>query len=42
LAVDPRQKNMVFGRTGLIAMVEVKDAEDFELRLIRVNYRPSS
>jgi len=42
LTVDRRQKNMVFGRTGLIAMVEVKDAEDFELRLIRVNYGPSS
>jgi len=42
LTVDPRQKNMVFGRDGLIAMVEVKDAEDFELRVIRVNYGPSS
>jgi hypothetical protein len=41
LPVDPRQKNMVFGMTGLIALVEVKDAEDFELRLIRVNYGPA-
>jgi hypothetical protein len=41
LTVDPRQKNMVFGPDGLIAMVEVKDAEEFELRVIRVNYKPS-
>jgi len=40
LAVDPRRKNMVFGRDGLIAMVEVKDAADYELRVIRVNYGP--
>ena len=39
LTVDPRRKNMVFGSAGLIAMVEVKDAEEFELRLIKVNYR---
>ncbi len=41
LTVDSRQKSMVFGRDGLIAMVEVKDAEEFELRVIRVNYKPS-
>lgn len=41
LAVDPRQKSMVFGRDGLIAMVEVKDAEEYELRVIRVKYRPT-
>jgi hypothetical protein len=42
LTVDPRIKSMVFGRDALIAMVEVKDAEDFELRVIRVNYaRPA-
>ncbi len=40
LTVDPRIKNMVFGSEGLIAMVEVKEAEDFELRLIKVNYGP--
>jgi hypothetical protein len=40
LAVDPRQKSMVFGRDGLIAMVEVKDAEEYELRVIRVRYGP--
>ncbi|MDH4270510.1 MAG: 6-bladed beta-propeller [Candidatus Aminicenantes bacterium] len=40
LTVDPRDKNMVFGSDGLIAMVEVKDAEDFALRLIKVNYGP--
>lgn len=42
LTVDPRQKNMIFGRDGLIAMVEVKNAEEYELRVIRVNYGPSS
>jgi len=42
LTVDSRMKNMIFGRDGLIAMVEVKDAEEYELRVIRVNYRPSS
>jgi hypothetical protein len=42
LTVDPRQKSMVFGRDGLIAMVEVKDAAEFELRVIRVNYGSSS
>jgi hypothetical protein len=41
LSVDPRKKNMVFGRDGLIAMVEVKDAEEYELRVIRVNYKPA-
>jgi 6-bladed beta-propeller len=40
LSVDPRRKNMVFGRDGLIAMVEVKGAEEFELRVIRVSYKP--
>jgi hypothetical protein len=39
LAVDNRIKNMSFGGGGLLAMVEVKDAEDPELRLIRVNHR---
>lgn len=38
LTVDPRQKSMVFGRDGLIAMVEVKDAEEYELRVIRARY----
>ncbi len=42
LTVDSRQKSMVFGRDGLIAMVEVKDAEEYELRVIRVNYGRSS
>jgi len=41
LTVDSRKKNMVFGRNGLVAMVEVKDAEEFELRVIRVKYGPS-
>ena len=41
LTVDPRMKNMIFGRDGLVAMVEVKDAEEFELRVIRVNYKPA-
>lgn len=40
LAVDPRQKSMAFGRDGLTAMVEVKDAEEYELRVIRVRYGP--
>lgn len=40
LAVDPRRKSMVFGRDGLIAMVEVKDGEEYELRVIRVRYGP--
>lgn len=39
LAVDTRIKNMSFGSGGLVAMVEVKNAGDFELRLIRVNHR---
>jgi len=42
LSVDPRQKNIVFRRDGLIAMVEVKDAEEYEIRVIRVKYGPSS
>jgi hypothetical protein len=41
LDVDPRGKSAAFGPDGLIAMVEVKDAEEFELRVIRVNYKPS-
>ena len=36
---DPRIRNMSFTRQGLIAMVEVKDAEEFEPRLIKVAYR---
>jgi hypothetical protein len=38
--VDPRGKSAAFGPDGLIAMVEVKDAEEFELRVIRVKYGP--
>jgi hypothetical protein len=36
LTIDPRIKNMCFTESGLIAMVEVKDAEEFELRVIKV------
>ena len=36
LTVDSRIKNMCFTDLGLIAMVEVKDAPEFELRVIRV------
>ena len=39
LTIDPRIRNMCFTRQGLIAMVEVKDAEEFELRLIKVAYK---
>jgi hypothetical protein len=41
LTVDRRIKNMAFGLDGLVAMVEVKDAEEYELRVIRVNYKPA-
>lgn len=36
LTVDSRIKNMCFTSQGLIAMVEVKDAAEFELRVIKV------
>lgn len=36
LTIDSRIKNMCFTGQGLIAMVEVKDAPEFELRVIRV------
>ncbi len=36
LTVDPRIQNMCFTGQGLLAMVEVKDAPEFELRVIRV------
>lgn len=39
LTVDSRIKNMCFTAQGLIAMVEVKDAAEFELRVIRVPYK---
>jgi hypothetical protein len=39
LAVNPRIRNMCFTSQGLIAMVEVKDAEEFELRVIKVAYQ---
>jgi hypothetical protein len=39
LTVDPRIKNMCFTSQGLIAMVEVKDAAEFELRVIKVAYK---
>jgi hypothetical protein len=39
LAIDPRIKNMCFTDQGLIAMVEVKDAAEFELRVIKVTYK---
>lgn len=39
LSIDPRIKNMSFTDRGLFAMVEVKDAPEFSLRLIRVNYK---
>jgi hypothetical protein len=39
LTIDPRIRNMCFTRQGLIAMVEVKDAEEFELRLIKVAHK---
>jgi hypothetical protein len=39
LTVDPRIQNMCFTSQGLIAMVEVKDAAEFELRVIKVTYR---
>ena len=38
LAVDPRIKNMCFTAHGLFAMVEVKDAAEFELRVIKVAF----
>ena len=39
LAVNPRIKNMCFTSQGLFAMVEVKDAAEFELRLIKVIHK---
>jgi len=36
LTIDSRIMNMCFTEKGLIAMVEVKDAPEFELRVIRV------
>jgi hypothetical protein len=39
LTVDSRIKNMCFTRQGLIAMVEVKDATVYELRMIKVAYK---
>jgi hypothetical protein len=39
LSIDPRIKNMSFIDQGLIAMVVVKDAADFEPRLIKVTYK---
>jgi hypothetical protein len=36
LTVDSRIKNMCFTRQGLITMVEVKDAAEFELRVIKM------
>jgi len=39
LSINPRIKNMSFIDQGLIAMVAVKDAADFELRLIKVVYK---
>ncbi len=36
LTVDPRIQNLCFTEQGLIAMVEVKDAPEFEVRVIRV------
>jgi hypothetical protein len=39
LTIDPRIKNMCFTGQGLIAMVEVKDAAEFELRVIKVAYK---
>ena len=39
LEVDPRIQNMCFAPRGLITMVEVKDAAEFELRVIRVKYK---
>jgi hypothetical protein len=39
LSIDPRIKNMSFTDRGLFAMVEVKDAQEFSLRLIRVLYK---
>jgi hypothetical protein len=38
LTVDSRIMNMCFTEKGLIAMVEVKDAPEFELRVIKVKY----
>ena len=39
LTIDPRIKNVYFTSSGLIAMVEVKNAAEFELRLIKVTYK---
>jgi len=39
LPIDPRIKNMGFTERGLIALVEVKDAPEFSLRLMRVLFR---
>lgn len=38
LIVDKRWKHMCFTQTGLIALVQPKDAVDFQLRLIKVVY----
>ena len=38
LTVNSRIKNMCFTNQGLITMVEVRDAAEFELRVIRVKY----
>jgi hypothetical protein len=38
LTVDSRINNMYFAQSGLIAMVEVKDAKEFELRVIKVAF----
>ena len=42
LSIDPRLKNMCFTEYGLIALVEVKDAEEFELRMIKVSFQLKS
>lgn len=39
LTVDSRVKNMCFTGQGLIAMVEVRDAAEFELCVIRARYK---
>jgi hypothetical protein len=39
LEVNPRIKNVCFTRQGLFAVVEVKDAAEFELRLIKVTHK---
>ncbi|UCE41450.1 MAG: hypothetical protein JSV17_00195 [Candidatus Aminicenantes bacterium] len=39
LSIDPRIKNMCFTSHGLFAMVGVKDAPEFELRVIKVTFK---